>query len=117
MWETAIHEAMLADQAYEAVRQLAQSMRRKDYPAPIQHEILGKLAGLMEHLPEALEQTTRALARSLDRYDIYDRDGNDPAVAVMGVQDHLRAVREPAVIVAAEIRAAQALIATQGHRD
>lgn len=115
MFETVVNEARLADQAREAIDTLSRVLRRRDLPAPIVHEILGSLAALNEAMPTVLELTAQSLVRSLDAYEVYQRDGGDPALSVMQAVEQMQGAQPLSTGLGQMLRAAQAPIAQQGY--
>lgn len=67
-------------------------------------------------LPQALTQLADGLERSLEEFQVYDREG-DPSTNVVRAREHLAAAAEAAGALGAELDAAQSAIAGQGYQD
>lgn len=56
------------------------------------------------------------LGKSLNDYDVYEGDGEDPAQSVATATDHLTRAAQLALQLGQELEEAQASIARQGYR-
>ncbi|HRW18613.1 MAG TPA: hypothetical protein P5181_07180 [Dermatophilaceae bacterium] len=104
----------LAAHAIRAICHLTRS--HPAIPAPVLYEILGNLQDLGHQLPQALDQLSHGLARSLTEYDIYDEPGTDPHDNVSRVQAALDTAASHSRTLAGQLDTAQAAIARQGLR-
>lgn len=102
--------------AYESIRAINHLTFGHAVPAPVLYDVLGNLKGVGHLPPQALTQLGVGLHRSLDEYQVYDRDG-DPSTNVAHAQEHLAAAAEAARTLGAEMEAAQSTIAGQGYQD
>lgn len=104
-----------AGDAYEALRAIAHIA--SDYPAPLAYSMLGNLKNVGYALDTVLGKIAYGLEASLERYDVYDSEGKDPAHSVATANQHLKRAAELAQQLAQELEAAQTAINTQGYRD
>lgn len=70
-----------ADGAYEALRAIAHTA--SDYPAPLAYSMLGNLKNVGYALDTVLGKIAYGLEASLERYNVYEAEGKDPATALL----------------------------------
>lgn len=104
-----------ADDAYEALRAIAHTA--SDYPAPLAYNMLGNLKNVGYALDSVLGKIGYGLEASLERYDVYDAEGKNPAQSVTTANQHLKRAAELSQQLAQELEAAQTAINTQGYHD
>lgn len=109
-------EAGWPEMAYESIRAINHLTFGHAVPAPVLYDVLGNLKGVGHLLPQALTQLADGLQRSLDEFQVYDREG-DPSTNVVRAREHLAAAVEAARALGAELEAAQSAIAGQGYQD
>lgn len=102
--------------ALESIRAINHLTLGQAVPAPVLYDVLGNLKGVGHSLPQALTQLADGLQRSLEEYQVFDRDG-DPAANVDRAREHLAMAALAARTLGAELEAAQSAIAGQGYED
>lgn len=104
--------------AYEAIRSINHvTGGAHAIPAPVVYDVLGELKGVGHLLPQALDQLSSGLKRSLDEFDVYDNSDRTPAETVEQTQALLAQAAEHARLLGAALEAAQSIVADQGHRE
>lgn len=104
------------DMAYEAIRSINHLTTGSEcVPAPTLYEVLGNLKMVGHLLPQALEQLSVGLERSLGELNVYDGRG-DPAGSVAVAQELMAAAARAAARVGGVLELAQSAIAEQGYR-
>lgn len=109
-------EAGWPEMAYESIRAINHLTFGHAVPAPVLYDVLGNLKGVGHMLPQALTQLADGLQRSLEEFQVYDRDG-DPNANVDRAREHLAMAAMAARTLGAELEAAQSAIAGQGYDD
>lgn len=112
--ETKEVEAGWPEMASESIRAINHLTFGGTVPAPVLYDILGNLKGVGHLLPQALEQLSEGLEKSLVELDVYDRAG-DPAQNVHLAQQHLVEAIAAARGLGAALEAAQSAIGDQGY--
>jgi len=115
MSEPAPEIVRLADDAHEAMRELAHLTLRGAVPAPVLYEVLGSLKRLGPGLNQALAQLGDALAQSPAAYRVYEDDGADPHASITACRAALTAATAHAAHLGDLLEAAQQRIARQGY--
>ena len=109
-------ENELASTAYEAIRAINHlTIDGKAIPAPEVYTLLGSLKCLGWSLDQALRQISRALAKSLTVYAVYEDEGGNPEESVAYAMDSLRTAAEHASQIGRLLEAAQTDISRQGY--
>lgn len=103
--------------AYEAIRAINHLTFGGAMPAPLVYDVLGNLKGVGHLLPQALGQLSQGLADSLSEYDVYERDGREPAQSVTDARAYLVEAAEKAAELGTLLEAAQSAISGQGYRS
>ena len=109
-------ENELASTAYEAIRAINHlTIDGKAIPAPEVYTLMGNLKCLGWSLDQALRQISRALAKSLTVYAVYEDEGGNPEESVAYAMDSLRTAAEHAAHIGRLLEAAQTDISRQGY--
>lgn len=107
-----------ADEAYEAMKTVAETTGSGLSAGPEVYSVLGNLKLLAGPiLTEALTNLGQGLSRSLEdpTYDVYQDDASDPGIAAMNTMDYLNQAATKAAELAALLEAAQSAITRQGY--
>lgn len=100
-----------ADAIYESVRAICHDSRT--HPAPMMYRVLGNLKGATGCM---LAQALNQLAAGLERFDVYEDDGRNPAESVAAAAGHMRLAAHLASELGDHLSEAQNAIARQGYR-
>lgn len=111
--ETKELEAGWPEMAYESVRAINHLTFGGTVPAPVLYDVLGNLKGIGHLLPQALEQLSAGLEKSLVELDVYDRAG-DAAGNVALATAHMARAAECARELGEALERAQSAIGDQG---
>lgn len=106
-----------AEAVYEGLRSINHQTITAVHAAPDVYDVLGNLKGIGHMLPQACRQLSSSLTRSLDKFDVYEDDGADPAESIGIADHHLRIAARLAGLVGEHLAEAQAAIARQGYRE
>lgn len=91
-------------------------LSRGIHPAPVASKVMGNLICVSRFLPETFHQLAQGPVRSLERYDVADAGGADPAgVTLAG--EHLNRAAELAEQLGEELAKAQDALAGRGSKD
>lgn len=107
----------VAEQAAEAIRTLNHRTVFGDMPAPLVYDLLGELQAVAGRMPQLLQQCGQGLARSLDRYEVYEDDGGSPLDSIASATDHLGNAAALLEQAGVELDRARNAIRGQGYRD
>src|SRR5680860_1405695 len=107
----------LADDSYQALRELAHLTARGAVPAPVLSDVLGHLKQLGPTLEQTLRQLAEGLLDSLTTYEVFDDDGADPLATVTRCCLRLADAAVFASLLGPGIDNAQAAIAYQGYHQ
>jgi hypothetical protein len=108
-------ENELASTAYESIRAINHlTIDGKAIPAPEVYTLLGNLKCLGWSLDQALRQLSRALAKSLTMFAVYEDEGGNPEESVAYAMDSLRTAAEHAAHIGRLLEGAQGDISRQG---
>ncbi len=105
-----------ADDAQEAMRELAHLTLRGAVPAPVLYAVLGRLQQVGPALDQTLRQLGDALLDSLTVYDVVQDDGGDPLLAAARCCYRLSDAAAHAAHLGAALADAQTEIGHQGYR-
>lgn len=105
-----------ANDAYAALKKLALVTRGAQIPAPVGYDLIGDLKLAVFLLPEITENVSRALANSLNKFEVYDAEGVDPVQSIASAADHLLRAASFALQMAEELDRAQSAIRDQGYK-
>lgn len=105
----------LADDAHEALRELAHLTLRGAIPAPVLYEVLGRLAQIGPTLDQTLRQLGDGLLDSLSVYEVAQDDSADPIASVAACRDALTTAARQAAHLGRHLESAQQAIARQGY--
>lgn len=106
-----------SDNARESIRAINHITLGRTLPAPFIYEVLGNLRGMVDALPQAFNQLSLTLAKSLDEFEVFEDDGGDPSARTKEATDHLVLAAHLADQLGNELAAAQTAIARQGYRN
>ena len=106
-----------ADDAYEAIRAINHLTNFGPIPAPDVYRVLGNLKHAGGHgLAQALDQLSRGLIDSLDKYDVYEDDGGDPKANANVASTYLKEAALKAQEIGVLLGSAQSAISRQGYK-
>lgn len=115
MTEQAPRIVQQAEVAYEAIRAI--NHMSGAVPAPVAYDVLGNLKTAGGYgMQQALKQLAAQLTLSLEKYDVYDAEGKNPAESVATATVALEQAASHAQQIGLLLEAAQTAINTQGYR-
>ncbi len=115
-WKMVDHQTPLPEligQAYEAVRSFNHRTFRASITASETHRVLGEMIALSGVLPQALDQLSRGLGRSLQQYDVCD-ESRELTTSVEMAASELAAAAAGLEQIRAQLSTAQSAIESQG---
>ena len=104
-----------SEEAYEAVRAISH-LPFMSIPGPVVYDVLGNLKLVGSLLRQVCEQISDGLGASLKDYEVYEADGEDPAVRVAETRTYLAVAALLATDLGEELSKAQSAVACQGFR-
>jgi len=115
MHETGRDTVRHSSSANRAVRSIVSLTTDKVMLAGEAVDLLGHLAALNGRLPQALDQVSQGLGRSLDDYQVFERDGEVSAVRTAAARRHLAHASELAELLGLALADARSELLQQAY--